>query len=127
MYVGSVAEQIIGKWIKSRPKDVTDRVVLATKGRHPVGKDVNDTGLSRRHLHRALHDSLKRLQVDTIDLYQHHSSDRMTPMRETLSFLDDAVKAGKIHYIGLSNFTGWELQLFVSTAKEMGVSLPVTL
>jgi aryl-alcohol dehydrogenase-like predicted oxidoreductase len=100
--------------------------VLATKGRFG-GPDVNDASLSRRHLHRALNASLRRLGVETIDLYQLHASDMTTPMEETLSFLDDAVRAGKIHYIGLSNFTGWQLQLFVSTAKAMGVQAPVTL
>jgi len=74
-----------------------------------------------------LNASLTRLGVDTIDLYQLHAADMNTPVEETLSFLDDAVKAGKIHYIGLSNFTGWQLQLIVSTAKAMGVQVPVTL
>jgi aryl-alcohol dehydrogenase-like predicted oxidoreductase len=67
------------------------------------------------------------LGVETIDLYQLHASDMHTPVEETLSFLDEAVKAGKIHYVGLSNFTGWQLQLIVSTAKAMGVQVPVTL
>jgi hypothetical protein len=74
-----------------------------------------------------LNASLKRLGVETVDLYQLHASDMHTPVEETLSFLDEAVKAGKIHYIGLSNFTGWQLQLIVSTAKAMGVQVPVTL
>jgi aryl-alcohol dehydrogenase-like predicted oxidoreductase len=67
------------------------------------------------------------LGVETIDLYQLHSSDMHTPVEETLLFLDEAVRAGKIHYIGLSNFTGWQLQLIVSTAKAMGLQVPVTL
>jgi aryl-alcohol dehydrogenase-like predicted oxidoreductase len=67
------------------------------------------------------------LAVETIDLYQLHASDMHTPVEETLSFLDEAVNAGKIHYVGLSNFTGWQLQLIVSTAKAMGVQVPVTL
>ena len=83
--------------------------------------------MSRRHLHRALNASLGRLGVETIDLYQLHASDMHTPVEETLSFLDEAVKSGKIHYIGLSNFTGWQLQLIISTAKAMGVQVPVTL
>ncbi|WP_375287093.1 aldo/keto reductase [Sphingomonas sp.] len=127
VYVGGTAEETIGKWFASRPRDVTDRVVLTSKGRQPTGKDVNNAGLSRRHLHRALDASLKRLQVETIDLYQLHSSDPYTPMEETIRFLDDAVRAGKIHYVGLSNFNGWELQRFVSTAKELGAVPPVTL
>jgi aryl-alcohol dehydrogenase-like predicted oxidoreductase len=126
VYVAGVSEEIIGRWLAARPKDVTDRVVLASKGRFG-GKDVNAVGLSRRHLQRALNASLRRLGVETIDLYQLHASDMHTPVEETLSFLDEAVRAGKIHYIGLSNFTGWQLQLIISTAKAMGMQVPVTL
>ncbi|MFD2135819.1 aldo/keto reductase [Novosphingobium resinovorum] len=78
----------------------------------------------RRTLHRALDASLKRMNVENVDLYQLHASDMKTPMEETLGFLADAVQAGKIHYIGISNFTGWELQLFVSIAKAMGAPCP---
>jgi aryl-alcohol dehydrogenase-like predicted oxidoreductase len=127
VYVGSVAEQIVGRWFAARPKDVTDKVVLATKGRFGDDRDPNGVGLSRRHLHRALDASLARLGVETVDLYQLHASDMKTPAEETLSFLDDAVRAGKIHYVGLSNFTGWQLQLIVSTAKAMGFQTPVSL
>ncbi|QOY23950.1 aldo/keto reductase [Xanthomonas citri] len=127
VYAGGVAEQVVGRWIASRPREVVDRIVLATKGRFGTGPDVNDTGLSRRHLHRALDASLIRLGVDTIDLYQMHGWDPQTPLEETIAFLNDAVKTGKVHYIGLSNFTGWQLQLFVSTAKSMGLHAPATL
>ena len=65
--------------------------------------------------------------METIDLYQLHASDLKTPFEETLSFLDEAVKAGKVHYIGLSNFTGWEIQRFVSTAQAMGYQVPISL
>jgi aryl-alcohol dehydrogenase-like predicted oxidoreductase len=127
VYVNGLSEEIIGRWFAARPKDVTDQVVLATKGRFNASQEVNSAGLTRRWLHRSVNASLARLGVDTIDLYQLHASDMHTPVEETLSFLDDAVKAGTIHYIGLSNFTGWELQLIVSTAKAMGVQVPVTL
>ena len=127
VYVNGVSEEIIGRWFAARPKDVTDQVVLATKGRFNASQEVNSAGLTRRWLHRSLNASLTRLGVDTIDLYQLHAADMHTPVEETLSFLDDAVKAGKIQYIGLSNFTGWQLQLIVSTAKAMGVHVPVTL
>jgi len=127
VYVGGVSEQIIGRWFAARPGDVTDRIVLASKGRFGGAQDVNAVGLSRRHLRRALDASLLRLGVETIDLYQLHASDMHTPVEETLWFLDEAVKAGKINYIGLSNFTGWQLQLIISTAKAMGVQVPVTL
>jgi aryl-alcohol dehydrogenase (NADP+) len=127
VYVKGKAEQVVGQWIASRPRDIVDRIVLASKGRSPMGSGLNDVGSSRRHLHRALDASLKRLNVETIDLYQLHAWDPLTPVEETLSFLDDAVHAGKIHYVGLSNFTGWQLQLMVSTAKAMGVQVPVSL
>jgi aryl-alcohol dehydrogenase-like predicted oxidoreductase len=127
VYVGGQAEAIVGRWFASRPNDVTDGVVLTTKGRHSVHKGPNAAGLSRLGLHRLLDESLRNLGRETIDLYQLHSWDPLTPAEETLSFLDSAVSAGKIHYVGLSNFTGWQLQLFMSTARAMGVVLPVTL
>lgn len=127
VYVGGESEAIIGRWYAARPKDVTDRVVLATKGRFNPSEDVNAVGLSRRWLNRSLNSSLARLGVETIDLYQLHASDMQTPMEETIAFLDGAMRAGKIHYIGLSNFTGWQMQLFISTARAMGAALPVTL
>ena len=127
VYAKGASEQTIGNWFAARPKNVTQDVILATKGRSTAGPNVNDAGLSRHHLHHALNGSLRRLGVETIDLYQLHASDMHTSMEETLSFLDDAVNAGKILYVGLSNFTGWQLQLFVSTAKAMGIQAPVTL
>lgn len=127
VYVGGETEAIIGRWLARRPRDVTDRVVLATKGWFSIDPDVNASGTSRRALSRALDGSLRRLGVETIDLYQLHAWDPLTPVEETLSFLDDAVRAGKIQYVGLSNFTGWQLQLMVSTARQMGVQVPVML
>lgn len=127
VYGGGSAEQVIGRWAAARPRDMVDRVVLATKGRFGTGSDVNDVGLSRRHLSRALDASLQRLGVEMVDLYQLHGWDPLTPVEETLRFLDDAVRAGKIHYVGLSNFTGWQTQLMLSTASRMGLQLPVSL
>jgi aryl-alcohol dehydrogenase-like predicted oxidoreductase len=127
VYAGTVSESIVGRWLDDRPADVRDQVVLATKGRFPTGPGSNDVGLSRRHLARALDASLRRLQVETIDLYQVHSWDPLTPIEETLRFLDDAVTAGKIHYVGLSNFTGWQLQRAVDLAAFRGWTAPVTL
>lgn len=127
VYVGGLSEEIVGRWFARRPHDVTDRVVLTTKGRFSVDPGVNGAGLSRRNLHRSLDRSLRSLGREAIDLYQLHAWDPLTPVEETLSFLDSAVQVGKINYIGLSNFTGWQLQLFVSTAKQMGLQLPVTL
>jgi aryl-alcohol dehydrogenase-like predicted oxidoreductase len=108
---------------------VRDTVVLATKGRFPMGEGSNDAGLSRRHLTRALDDSLRRLGVDAIDLYQLHSWDPLTPVEETLAFLDDAVRDGKVRYAGLSNFTGWQVQKTVDATAALGLhrARPVTL
>jgi aryl-alcohol dehydrogenase-like predicted oxidoreductase len=127
VYNGGVAEETVGRWLATRPREVTDRAVIATKGRTKVGENVNDAGTSRRHLDRALTTSLRRLGTGTIDLYQLHAWDPLTPIEETLSFLDSAVRAGKIRYGGLSNFTGWQLQLAVSTARASGFQVPVTL
>ncbi|WP_217567258.1 aldo/keto reductase [Streptomyces sp. GbtcB7] len=127
VYSGGASEAIIGRWLADRPDDLTDRIVLATKGRFPTGGDVNDVGLSRRHLDRALTASLRRLGADSVDLYQTHAWDPLTPVEETLAFMDDAVRAGKIRYWGLSNVTGWQLQKIVSTAEAAGLTRPVTL
>jgi aryl-alcohol dehydrogenase-like predicted oxidoreductase len=127
VYSAGVSEQIIGRWLANRPRDVTESVVLATKGRFPTGSEPNGSGLSTRHLTRALDASLERLGVDTIDLYQVHAFDPHTPMEETLRTLDGFVRAGKIHYYGLSNFTGWQLTKAVLTARALGLREPVTL
>jgi aryl-alcohol dehydrogenase-like predicted oxidoreductase len=127
VYGAGASEELLGRWFASRPDDVTDRVVLATKARFGTGPDANENGSSRRNLDRALTASLKRLGREQIDLYQLHGWDPLTPIEETLRFLDDAVRVGKVNYIGLSNFTGWQMQLALSTAKAMGLQVPVTL
>src|ERR671929_120051 len=127
VYAGGVSEEIVGRWLAARPADVRDRVVVATKGRFPTGDGPNDVGLSRRHLSRALDASLGRLGVDVVDLYQVHAWDPLTPPEEWLSFLDDAVRAGKILYPGLSNLTGWQVQRVVDLADHLGLARPVTL
>ena len=109
------------------PATIRDRVVLATKGRFPTGAGPNDVGLSRRHLTRALEASLRRLGVEAVDLYQVHAWDPLTPPEEWLRFLDDAVRAGKILYPGLSNLTGWQVQKVVDIADFGGLARPVTL
>jgi aryl-alcohol dehydrogenase-like predicted oxidoreductase len=127
VYAATRSESIVGRWLADRPADVRDRVVVATKGRFPTGPGPNDVGLSRRHLVRALDGSLTRLGVEAIDLYQVHSYDPLTPLDETLRFLDDAVSAGKVHYVGLSNFTGWQLQRAVDLAGFRGWAPPIAL
>ncbi len=126
VYSSGVSEEIIGRWLDTRP-EVRDRVVLATKGRFPMGTAPNDVGTSRRHLTRALDASLRRLGVEQIDLYQLHAWDPVTPLEETLRFLHDAVTSGKIAYYGFSNFLGWQLTKAVHVARAHGWSAPVTL
>jgi len=126
VYSGGSSEKIIGRWLRTRPVDVTERVVLATKGRFPTSDEPNGAGLSNRHLTRALDASLRRLQVDWIDLYQVHAWDPHTPLEETLRTLDGFVRAGKIGYYGLSNFTGWQLTKAVQLARALGLATPVT-
>ena len=126
VYSSGVSEEIIGRWLKAHPDDARN-LVLATKGRFPMGKGHNDVGLSRRHLRQALDASLTRLGVDHIDLYQMHAWDAVTPIEETLRFLDDAVGAGKIGYYGFSNYLGYQVTKAVHTAREHGWTPPVTL
>ncbi|KRF06221.1 dehydratase [Arthrobacter sp. Soil782] len=125
VYTAGASEEIIGRWLAKSPS--ASGMIIATKGRFPMGKGPNDLGLSRRHLRLALDASLKRLNVDHIDLYQMHSWDPLTPLEETLGFLHDAVSAGKISYYGFSNYTGWQLSKAVGIAKARGWDLPVTL
>jgi aryl-alcohol dehydrogenase-like predicted oxidoreductase len=127
VYGGGESERIVGRWLADRPADVTDRVVLATKGRFPTADEPNGAGLSARHLTRALDASLSRLGVDRVDLYQVHAFDPVTPLEETLRTLDGFVRAGKIAYYGLSNFTGWQLTKLVHLAAALGIPAPVTL
>jgi aryl-alcohol dehydrogenase-like predicted oxidoreductase len=127
VYADGASEEIIGRWLTKKEPQERERVVLATKGRFPMGDGPNDVGLSRRHLTTALEASLRRLNVERVDLYQVHAYDPLTPLDETLRFLDDAVHAGKVHYVGLSNFTGWQLQRAVDIAEFGGLATPVTL
>jgi aryl-alcohol dehydrogenase (NADP+) len=126
-YGAGRSEEIIGRWFASRPAEVTGRVVLATKGRFPLDGAPNGSGLSARHLTRALDASLRRLGVDSVDLYQAHAFDPWTPLEETLRTLDGLVRAGKARYWGLSNFTGWQLTKAVHLARAMNIAGPVTL
>src|SRR5512142_15216 len=129
VYGAGRSEEIIGRWFASRPADLTEPVVLATKGRFPRGGDSspNSAGLAARHLTRALDASLRRLGLDSVDLYQVHAYDPLTPLEETLRTLDRFIGAGKIRYYGLSNFTGWQLTKAVHLARALNVAAPVTL
>lgn len=126
VYSAGVSEEIIGRWLVARPNE-SQQVMIATKGRFPMGTGPNDLGTSRRHLGRALDASLRRLGVEQVDLYQMHAWDAVTPLEETLRFLDDAVRRGKIAYYGFSNFLGWQVTKAVHMAKAHGYSPPSTL
>ena len=126
VYSAGASEEIIGRWLAARP-GMRDRLVVATKGRFPMGAGPNDAGLTRTSLSRALDASLRRLGVDTVDLYQAHAWDPLTPIEETLRFFDDAVRSGKIRYVGVSNFLGWQLQKAALLTEFHGLAPVVTL
>ena len=111
------SEEFIGRILKGRRKEV----LIATKFGMPMGEGINDRGGARWYIMRALEASLKRLQTDYVDLYQMHQPDPTTPIEESLRALDDLVKAGKIRYIGCSNFAGWQLSeaLWISRANNL--------
>jgi aryl-alcohol dehydrogenase-like predicted oxidoreductase len=126
VYSNGVSEEFIGSWLQAHPTEAR-QLVIATKGRFAMGDGPNDLGLSRRHLRTALDDSLRRLGVDHVDLYQMHAWDALTPVEETLRFLDDAVTAGKIGGYGFSNYLGWQVTKAVHVARSYGWVPPVTL
>ena len=115
---GGVSETHIGNWLRTGGVS-RDQIVLATKVRGPMGSGPNDQGLSRRHILAGVEASLRRLQTDYIDLYQVHFPDEETPLDETLSALDALVQAGKVRYIGCSNYPAWLLMkaLWISDAR----------
>ncbi|MHA1397809.1 MAG: aldo/keto reductase [Candidatus Heimdallarchaeaceae archaeon] len=100
-------EEIIGRWLKDRGS--RDDLILATKLRGAMSQDINNQGLSRRHVHQAIYGSLKRLQTDWIDLYQIHSFDNDTPIEETLHALNLLIDKGIVNYLGASNIHPWML------------------
>ena len=105
MYNAGESEVVVGKAIADRRDDI----VLATKGVQKMGDGPNDKGASRKHLMKALDDSLRRLGTDYIDVYYYHAPDYDTPIDESLRALDDMVRSGKVHYIGCSNFRAWRI------------------
>lgn len=117
---GGVAETIIGKWLKktSVPRD---QIVIATKVRGRTGDGPNDEGLSRKHILDAAEASLRRMQIDAIDLYQTHFFDASTPIDETLRALDDLARQGKVRYIGCSNYPAWRLMEALWTSDRLGL------
>jgi aryl-alcohol dehydrogenase-like predicted oxidoreductase len=118
IYSNGLAEEILGQAIKGR----RDQVLISTKGTFRSGPGPNDVGSSRFHLLRAVEASLRRLGTDYIDLYQLHGFDAVTPVEEVLSTLDDLVRAGKIRYIGCSNFSGWHLMKSLAVSERYGLA-----
>ncbi|MCX7750368.1 MAG: aldo/keto reductase [Candidatus Bipolaricaulota bacterium] len=118
------SEAMLGKWLASRKG--RSKLVLATKVYFPVGEGPNDTGLSRKHILDSLHESLRRLQTDYIDLYQVHCWDGATPLEETLDTLDTLVRAGKVRYVGVSNFTASQLVKAIYLCRLHGWEEPVS-
>jgi aryl-alcohol dehydrogenase-like predicted oxidoreductase len=116
VYSGGMAEEIMGEAIKGR----RDQVLISTKATFRSGPGPNDVGSSRYHLIRAVEGSLRRLRTDYIDLYQLHGFDAVTPVEEVLSTLDDFVRAGKVRYVGCSNFSGWHLMKSLAVSERYG-------
>ena len=117
-YSAGRSEEILGEAIKARRHDV----IVATKAFFRMGPNLNQGGTSRHHLIAACEASLKRLGTDYIDIYQMHAFDALPPVEETLRALDDLVTAGKVRYIGASNFSGWHLMKSLSVSDRYGWS-----
>ncbi len=117
IYSDGMSEEILGKAIAGQ----RDRVIVSTKATFPTGTGPNEVGSSRYHLTRAIDASLRRLGTDFIDLFQLHGFDAVTPIEETLQTLDDFVRAGKIRYVGCSNFSGWHLMKSLAIADRYGL------
>ena len=118
VYSAGASEEILGQAIKGR----RDRVLISTKGTFRTGPGPNDLGSSRYHLIRTIEGSLRRLGTDYIDLYQLHGFDAITPMEEVLGTLNDLVRAGKLRYIGCSNFSGWHLMKALAVSEKQGLA-----
>jgi aryl-alcohol dehydrogenase-like predicted oxidoreductase len=116
IYSDGMSEEILGQAVKGR----RNQVLISTKGTFRSGPGANEVGSSRQHLIAAVDGSLKRLNTDYIDLYQLHGFDALTPVEETLGTLNDLVRAGKIRYIGCSNFSGWHLMKSLAVSDRYG-------
>jgi aryl-alcohol dehydrogenase-like predicted oxidoreductase len=118
VYSSGASEEVLGAAIKGR----RDKVLISTKAGFRTGSGHNETGSSRFHLTETIHASLKRLNTDYIDLFQIHSFDAFTPPEEVLSTLDTLIKAGKIRYIGCSNYSGWHLMKALAVSERHGLA-----
>jgi len=115
IYNNGLSESMLGTWLRVR--GIRDSLIIATKVFFPTGDKPNDTGLTRKHIFKSIDESLKRLQTDYIDLYQFHCFDSSTPLEETLCAVTDLVCAGKIRYVGASNFTASQLEKALMLSK----------
>jgi aryl-alcohol dehydrogenase-like predicted oxidoreductase len=108
-YGGGRSEETIGKWLATKDRSLRDNLLISSKVANPVGEGPNQRGLSRRHILDQIDASLSRLGVDHLDMYLVHAPDPTTPLEETLDALDSLIDAGKVRYIGVSNFPAWLL------------------
>jgi len=120
IYNKGKAEVMLGRWLKS--KGNRSQMIVATKVFFPVGDGPNDSGLSRKHIFDQIDASLHRLQIDYVDLYQMHCWDASTPLEETLGALNDLVHAGKVRYIGASNYTASQLDRAIMLSRMHGLA-----
>jgi len=118
VYSAGQSEEITGHHLREMAS--RDDIVVATKVHGQMGKSPNQRGLSRKHILEACDNSLRRLQMDYVDLYQIHRWDPVTPIEETLEALDSLVRAGKVRYLGASSMAAWQLSKALYTAKESG-------
>jgi aryl-alcohol dehydrogenase-like predicted oxidoreductase len=121
-YGGGRSESYIGRWLAAKGSSVRDRLVVSSKVYNPVGDGPNQRGLSRLHVLRQIDASLSRLGTDRIDLYLLHEPDPATPIEETLRALDDAVRAGKILYVGASNIEAWRMAVARGVSELRGLA-----
>jgi aryl-alcohol dehydrogenase-like predicted oxidoreductase len=121
-YGGGRSEAFIGRWLKAKGAQVRDHLVLSSKVFNPVGPGPNDRGLSRGHILRQIDASLSRLQTDRLDMYLIHEPDPETPLEETLTALDDVVRAGKVLYVGASNIEAWRLARALGISERRGLA-----
>jgi len=109
------SEIVVGKWLSTKRRE---DFVIATKVRFTAGPSANDAGANRKHIMASIEESLKRLQTSYVDLYQIHGFDRDTPLEETLVALNDLIKSGKVRYIGVSNYRGYQLMQAHHVARQ---------
>ena len=126
MYSVGRSEEVLGRALKDFGQR-RDRIIVATKVYHAMSDDPNDRGLSRKHIMHSIDNSLRRLDMDYVDLYQIHRYDYSTPVEETLTALNDVVRAGKALYVGASAMYGWQFMKMLGTSDRLGLARFVTM